>query len=79
MIELILPYAPSVNNYKRIGRLRTLKSGAVYQTRVNTEATTRFYWKVWIITRARQLKSLGDALIDLEVDVYAPDNRRRDL
>lgn len=79
MIELTLPYPPSVNTYKRVGRLVRTKNGKIYQYRVNCSATTRFYYEVWMMTRGIALKGLKGAVIGLELDVYPPDKRKRDL
>jgi crossover junction endodeoxyribonuclease RusA len=79
MIEITLPYPPSVNCYKTVGRTITTKRGKIYQARVNSEATKRFYFETWMLVRQKGFKSLGDALISFEVDVYPPDKRRRDL
>lgn len=78
-INLILPYPPTVNHYKRIGRTIITKRGKILQTRVNTDATKRFYYEVWLKVRVACLKSLGEALVSLEIDVYPPDKRKRDL
>lgn len=82
-VTLILPYPPSVNHYKRPGRLISTKSGRAFQIRVNTDATKRYYYEVWMkIQQLRQkegLKSFGDAMISVEIDVHSPDKRKRDL
>lgn len=79
MITLTLPYPPSVNHYKRAGRLTTTKSGKVFQPRINTDATKRFYYEVWMKVRVSGFKSLGGAILSLEMDVYPPDKRKRDI
>jgi crossover junction endodeoxyribonuclease RusA len=83
MIEITLPYPPSVNNYKTVGKLVTKPSGKIYQQRINSAKTKRFYFEVWMKIRqlmAKEgLKSFGGATICLEVDVYPPDARKRDL
>lgn len=79
MIEITLPYPPSMNHYKRVGRLVTTKTGKIYQSRVNTALTTRFLWEVAALVRGKGVESLGGAPISLEVDVYSPDKRRRDV
>ena len=79
MITLTLPFPPTVNNYKRIGRLTRTKSGKIFQPRINSDATRRFYYEVWIKVKGLQIESLGDSPISLEIDVYPPDKRKRDI
>ena len=79
MIELTLPYPPSVNHYKRLGRLTRTKSGKIYQPRVNTDLTKQYFWKVLMRMRTEGIKSFHGATISAEVDVYPPDKRKRDL
>lgn len=79
MIELILPYPPSLNHYKRAGRTIVTKRGKIFQSRVNTDATKRFFYEVWYLVKQKQIESLGGAPIALEIDVFPPDKRKRDL
>ncbi len=79
LFEVVLPYPPSVNTYKRVGRITTTKSGKKLQMRVNTETTKYFYWQVWMKCKVKGLESFGEAVISLEIDVYPPDRRKRDL
>lgn len=79
MIELTLPYPPSVNHYKRVGRLTTTKNGKIYQPRVNSSATTRFYYEVWMKVRGMKIEGLGEADIHLDLEVYPPDKKKRDI
>lgn len=67
MIELTLPYPPSVNHYK-IGR-----------THFNSEKTKRYFYEVWMKCRQEGFCSLQDSTISLTLWVYPPDNRKRDL
>lgn len=83
MIELILPWPPSVNSYKKVGRLITTKNGKLYQTRINTQETKEFYYYVWLKIRSlkattRMEMPIGDT-ISLEVQAYPPDDKKRDL
>jgi len=78
-IVLTIPYPPTVNHYKRIGRTITTKRGKIVQTRVNTDATKRFYYEVWALSRGKVKESLGEALIKLKLDIYPPDKRKRDI
>lgn len=83
MIELELPFSPSVNHYKRTGRITTTKSGKRFQPRIDTPATKRFYFEVWMKIRLAManegLKSFQGATISVEVHAYPPDNRKRDI
>lgn len=83
MIELELPYPPSVNNYKRVGRTVTTKNGKSYQQRVNTDQTKLFYYEVWlVIKKLKALKTISMPIqdeISVEVSLYAPDTRKRDI
>jgi crossover junction endodeoxyribonuclease RusA len=76
---ITLPYPPSVNSYKKAGRLTTTLSGKVFQPRVNTEATKRFYFEVWKHVRVANIKCFGGDPVCLEMDIYPPDKRKRDI
>ena len=78
-LELVLPYPPSVNHFKKVGCLTRTKSGKLYQARVNSPETTAYYYRVWHYIRSRGLKSFGSATISVEVLVHPPDKRKRDL
>lgn len=79
MIEIILPYPPSVNHYKTVGRLRTTASGKMYQPRIDSPETKRYHYEVWMKCRQQGVVSLLDSTISLEMYVYPPDRRKRDL
>ena len=83
MIELELPWPPCINHYKKPGRIVRTVTGKLYQMKVNTNETTRFYYEVWVKIRnmkAREgLKSFQGSTISVEVDAYPPDKRKRDL
>src|ERR1700751_2278055 len=83
MIEISLPYPPSVNHYKQAGRLVRTASGKLYQARVNTGVTKRYYYDVWVrlmeFRAATSFLGFGRATIAMEMDVYPPDKRKRDL
>jgi crossover junction endodeoxyribonuclease RusA len=68
MLELELPYPPSINHYWRRVGPRTLIS----------REGRRFRQQVATILTALRLAPMTDSL-DLEVDVFPPDHRRRDL
>jgi crossover junction endodeoxyribonuclease RusA len=85
MIEIALPWPPSVNHYKTVGRIVRTQSGQIFQKRVNSPETKRFYYEVWLRIAALKAKEgvkfLDSATNRLEVVLTAhpPDNRRRDL
>lgn len=81
MIELILPYPPSVNRYKNIGRIVTSKKGKIYQKRHNSPETVAFYYQVYMLSRANASKFFTDGTMRLQVTltVRPPDNRRSDI
>lgn len=84
-IILTLPYAPSVNHYKKVGRTIRTKNGKMYQQKINSSATNRFYEDSCLIICAymaiNRMKTPIPATISLEVciDIYPPDKRRRDV
>ena len=51
MIELELPWPPSVNNYKKVGKIVKTKSGKLYQQRVNSNETKTYYYQVYMLSR----------------------------
>jgi Holliday junction resolvase RusA-like endonuclease len=68
MFEAELPYPPSINHYwRRVG----------FRTLISREGR-RFRERVLAILAARRVNPLAGALA-VEVDVYPPDNRRRDI
>lgn len=78
-VELELPWPPSVNHYKKVGKLMRSKNGKLYQRRVDTGRTKTFYWQVWSLIRKKGFISFGSATISVEVLAYPPDKRKRDL
>lgn len=83
MIELTLPWPPSVNSYKKVGRLITTKNGKLYQTRINTQETKEFYYYVWLKIRSLKVTTRMEmpigATISMQVHAYPPDDKKRDL
>lgn len=81
MIELILPFPPSVNNYKKVGRMVLTKNNKLYQQRVNTNETKMFYYKVWMRIKPklpREGTIFGDsATIACEIDLHPPHSNKR--
>jgi crossover junction endodeoxyribonuclease RusA len=84
-ITLILPYPPSVNNYKKVGRIVRTKSGKTYQQRVNTHQTSGYYYDVYMLSKSQMTtewgKSAHSATIsyDVRVTLHPPDKKRRDI
>ncbi len=74
MIELILPWPPSLNHYKKVGRIVMTKNKKLYQQRVNTNETKLFYWQVWSVVKkimpVEGFRYALDSTIELEVEVY---------
>ena len=84
MIEVELPYPLTINHYKRVGRTVVTKSGLKsYQQRVNTDETKLFYYEVWVIIKnLKAVKRISMPIerdITLEVYLYHPDKRKRDI
>jgi crossover junction endodeoxyribonuclease RusA len=81
--KIELPWPPSVNHYKQAGALRVTKSGKLYQPRINTAATTQFFFDVWNQIRKLKategLKSFDSAKIEVHIQLWMPDNRKRDI
>lgn len=68
VIELVLPYPPSANRYYRhVG----------YRTLISREGR-RYRQSVCALVRPLGIPCLGGPL-ELAIDVYPPDRRRRDL
>jgi crossover junction endodeoxyribonuclease RusA len=83
MIELILPWPPSVNTYKKVGALTTTRNGKLYQTRVNTQETKDFYYYVWLKIRElnwfkRKMKPI-ETTLEATIHLYPPDCKKRDI
>jgi len=76
--ELELPVPPSVNVYKKIGRLVKTKRGKMYQQRVNSPETIAFYYQVYMRIKAQGAKSFAGATISVEVQ-YFPASKRKSL
>jgi crossover junction endodeoxyribonuclease RusA len=68
MLEVQLPHPPSINHFWRRVGLRTLIS----------REGRRFRERVMAILAARRIQPLAGALA-VEVEIYPPDLRRRDL
>lgn len=84
-VKLELPWPPSVNHYKIVGKIGITKKGKIYQKRINSPKTNLFYLEVWEMIKSRMSRegfnSFDSETISLQVyiDLYPPDNRRRDI
>ena len=80
-----LPWPPSVNHYKKVGGIIKTKSGKLYQKRVNTDQTKKFYFDVYILTKQsmpREWAKYADSDVisfDLRVYLYPPNSCRYDI
>jgi Holliday junction resolvase RusA-like endonuclease len=79
MIELTLPYPPTVNSYKNVGRLKTTKTGKLYQPRYNSPETNAYYCHVINSCLRSKIVSLGNVPITLEIYLYPASNHRSDI
>lgn len=83
MIEIELPFPPTINHSKMVGRIIKTCSGKMYQHLVNKPETNRFYFEVWMKVRHEKLHnrltSFENSKIAVEVDFYPPHNRKWDI
>lgn len=86
--EIDLPWPPSVNHYKKVGRIVKTKTGKIYQQRKNTLETEKFYFDTYILNKCSMpsgwLKFACSETISFEVyiDMHPPlrtSHRRWDL
>jgi crossover junction endodeoxyribonuclease RusA len=78
-VHLELPWPPGVNHYKTVGRLTKTRKGKLYQARINTLATRRFYHEVWAIWKNSGLEGLGKSRLSMYVQLFPGDLRKRDI
>lgn len=82
-LSLILPYPPSANHYKKVGRIVKTKTGKLYQQRKNTCHTEKFYFDVYILSKQILPSQWGkfddSAIFSVSIYVHHPDNKKRDL
>lgn len=82
---LELPWPPSVNHYKKVGRIVKTKTGKLYQQRKNTCHTEKFYFDTYILHKqsmpSEWLKFASSETIAFEVRVYLhpPNSSRYDI
>ena len=72
-----LPWPPSANNSKIPVELRSKKTGKKVRRQVPTAQLKRYKKTVVLIARARLRPIVG--IVDVCIDVYPPDRRRRDI
>jgi len=83
--ELCLPWPPSVNHYKKVGRIVKTKTGKLYQQRKNTCHTEKFYFDTYIVHKQSMpqewLKFADSDTIsfDVRVYLYPPNSSRYDI
>lgn len=84
-LQLTLPWPPSVNHYKKAGRIIRTKSGRLYQQRVNTDKTKTFYFLVYQESRIQMpfewaKFALSETIsFEMEIDLHPPNKRLYDL
>jgi Holliday junction resolvase RusA-like endonuclease len=85
MIELTLPWPPSVNNYKKVGAVIRTKNDKIYQKRVNTNETKTFYWNVYQAIKkimppeGFEFFHSETIALDVYIRLHPPYNRRYDV
>ena len=85
ILEMNLPWPPSVNHYKKVGRIVKTKNGKLYQQRKNTDETKKFYFDVYILYKhlnaSEWLKFADSETIsfDVRVYLYPPNTCRYDI
>lgn len=83
--KLELPWPPSLNHYKKVGRIVKTKTGKLYQQRKNTIHTEKFYFDTYILSKngmpSEWLKfaSRDDISYDVHVSLHPPSEKRYDL
>lgn len=83
--DVELPWPPTVNHYKKAGRIITTSSGKKYQQRVDTNETKMFYHEAWVAISLKRASvgfiSFQDSTISLKVyvDLCPPNKRRVDI
>lgn len=84
MIEISLPWPPSVNHYKKMGGFSRTVDGKLYQRRVNTNQTKQFYFDVWVLAKslfgAQGSKfHSSDAIVEVALRMWPPHTKRFDI
>lgn len=79
-VTLLLPWPPSVNHYKRVGKLIRTKNGKIYQPRINSRSTLAYYLEV--AKRAllfEPVKIAQGSNLQVTLLLHPPDKRKRDI
>ncbi len=82
VVNLELPWPPSVNNYKVVGRMVTTSNGKLYQQKKNSPETMKFYCDVHNLVLSLRLKGAfkgSDRVLGVSIGLHPPDNKRRDI
>jgi len=83
ILELKLPFPPSLNHFKKIGGIVKTKTGKLYQQRINTNETKSFYFYVYrqakLVMPPGWAEFSANAFFFVKVYLYPPDNRKRDI
>ena len=81
---LKLPYPPSINHYKKVGRIVKTKTGKLYQQRVDTNETKSFYFYTYMAAKKympagwTQFSESETIKYFMKVYLYPPNNLRFD-
>ena len=84
-IRLDLPWPPSVNHYKTVGKIVTTKTGKLYQERRNSNETKTFYFEVYIKTKhipyaeGSKFRFREEIPLELVVWLHPPHHKRYDI
>lgn len=79
-VTLTVPWPPSVNHYKKIGRIVKTKKGKLYQIRSDTHLTKAYYYNVQIVVNRLIAKYFTPgAFLEVTLYLYPPDKRKRDI
>ncbi len=85
IFEMTLPWPPSVNHYKKVGRIVKTKNGKLYQLRKDTDETKKFYFDVYMtyknLNPSEWAKFANSETISFQLGVYLypPSSLRYDL
>jgi len=85
LITFELPWPPSVNNYKKIGKIVKTQSGKLYQQRINNNETKMFYFEVYMIskkimpTEGSKFAISDQIELEVSIDLHPPHQKRYDV
>lgn len=78
MINLTLPYPPTVNHYWKSSVKRVTANKSRVVTRVSEKGKAFAEHVFWLVREQKANQKLQGNL-KIEVNIYVPDNRRRDI